>query len=333
MTTEDPFESQTEQTDFSERITTPCMCSCGCLQRVPYPAFKAFVSKMRCHNCSQPSHIKTYPLKKNNTNTVLNNSSKITKIVELNPQEAEIARNARGEIQKELWQTAWERWQNSLPEKFKQASINNENIKERLNKLVEGRSSLDISGALIQGLVGRGKTWLAIGYANDAIKAGILHPSEVIFGTESELLASASNSKFGEVETKLGKLTSGKYKCIIIDDIGRGTWLRDDMRPKVFSLVFDKQWAHGNMVVITTNLSRDELGKYIGAAAMERLLAMCGYAPDILVKGADKRRERTSIAVQQHKDNSNIRKKAVRSKSKEKTINESIEKNDIDPFS
>lgn len=125
-------------------------------------------------------------------------------------------------------------------------------------------------------------TWLAVAYANQAIRAGYFKPSEVLFGSESELLAAAANSSFGEVEKALRRIVSGRYRMIIIDDVGRGTWLRDDMRAKVFSLVLDKFWSDNLVVVITSNLARDGLAEYVGEGAMDRLRSMTGYGGIVL---------------------------------------------------
>lgn len=290
--------------DAEDDTLIPCSCPCSCGNKIPRPSFDVFIPTARCGPCSSNEHRREYPIQspftRNGHDTVPKN---ITPIVPLTEQERQAARRARQEIDDELWANAWHTWQTMLPEKFKNATNNHPMVADKLSRLIQGTAPLETSGVLIRGIVGRGKTWLAIGYANDMIQAGVLHPSQVLFGTESELLASVANAPFAEVEKELKKLTSGRYRCIIVDDIGRGTWLRDDMRAKVFSFVFDKQWAHGNMVIATTNLSRENMTKYMGSAAMDRLLSMCGYSPDVLLEGLDKRKERTNARIREHRTN------------------------------
>lgn len=139
-------------------------------------------------------------------------------------------------------------------------------------------------------------TFMSLGYANAAINEGLVHPSQVLFGTEAELLSSAANSTFSEVDLALRRIISPRYKMIVIDDVGRGTWIRDDMRPKVFSLVFDAAYRDNRVLVITTNLIPKDLGEYIGEGAMDRLRSMVGYdALDLTDRGMRERVTREEI--------------------------------------
>jgi hypothetical protein len=69
---------------------------------------------------------------------------------------------------------------------------------------------------------------------------------------------------------------------LVIDDVGRGTWLNEAMRPKVFSLVLDKFWSENRVIVITSNLNPAALGEYIGDGAMDRLRSLAGGASVVL---------------------------------------------------
>ena len=303
---DDKVESFTKD----EKGTTPnevikCGCACDCENVVRKPKFSVFIEHLRCKKCSTPTHFEHFKNKPqtsevNNRNKPASSHSSTGRVqshYHVSEEEELLAQEARLEVRRELWRNAWKTWTSRIPQKFQQATTTdpgNDLIRKKIQQLETHRSSFDTAGLLIRGKVGRGKTWLAVGYANDLIRKGLLHPTQVLFGSESKLLASAANAAYKDVEKELRELTSGKYKMIIIDDIGRGTWLREDMRPKVFSLVFDQQWADGNTVVATTNLSRKELSDYMGSAAMDRLLSMCGYAPDIIMEGTDQRKEQTN---------------------------------------
>jgi DNA replication protein DnaC len=195
-------------------------------------------------------------------------------------EELKVASEAHREVYEEIWTTQWNRWRDSLPEKFRDAETEHAQVKERLRRLSVGERG--IASLAVLGAPGFGKTYLAIAYANAAIKAGYFKPSEVLFGSEAELLASAANSSFGEVEAGLRRLISPKIRMLVIDDVGRGTWLNEAMRPKVFSLVLDKFWSENRVVVFTSNLDPAALGEYIGDGAMDRLRSLVGNSSLVL---------------------------------------------------
>lgn len=140
-------------------------------------------------------------------------------------------------------------------------------------------------------------TWLAAAYANQAIQQQIFHPGEVLFGSEAQILSGPVNGAFNEFEPALRKLISPRYKMLIIDDVGRGTWLREDMRPKVFSLILDNYWSRNRVVVITTNLDAAALKDYIGEGAMDRLRSMIGNGAGQIIATDLKRREFTEEMI------------------------------------
>lgn len=198
--------------------------------------------------------------------------------------DAEIARQQQQEIREQQLQ----RWHASLPEKFRHATTDHPDVKKKVEQVAAGRAAT--AGMVITGTVGEGKTWMAIAYANELIERNLLQPNQVLFGTESELLASAANAGFGEVEQRLKALTSRRTKMLIVDDVGRGTWLREDMRSKVFSLVFDAAWRDNKIVVVTTNLPKDKLEEEIGSGAMDRLRSMVDYKSTVLTDRGMRRR-------------------------------------------
>jgi DNA replication protein DnaC len=206
--------------------------------------------------------------------------SKFSEYYELSPEEAQEAKEAAQQVRSEIWERQWLAWQRSLPEKFQNASTEHSAVQERLSRI--GKGQMGVAGMVILGSPGYGKTYLSIAYANQAIREGYVSPSEVLFGTESELLASAANSGFGDVEKQLRRVTAKKTKFLIIDDVGRGTWLNEAMRPKVFSLVLDKFWSENRVLVITSNLPPAELAEYIGEGAMDRLRSLAGNSSVVL---------------------------------------------------
>jgi DNA replication protein DnaC len=279
-TTEELVELQAEITEpeVVEPAFFPCACPCACGRdsMVPNIGGTALAKHARCVECGDESHLVSHPIhalpgefKKN-----------INEIYEFSDYEKELAKKVAKEVKTEIWQQQWEAWQRSLPEKFRNAETEHAQVKERLKRIAAKQNG--VAGLVVLGAPGFGKTFLSIAYANAAIKAGYFKPTEVLFGSESELLAGAANSSFGEVEKAIQRVVSPKIKMIIIDDVGRGTWLNEAMRPKVFSLVLDKFWSENRVVVLTSNLNPAALGEYIGDGAMDRLRSLAGGASVVL---------------------------------------------------
>lgn len=251
----------------------PCSCTCGCKNDsiVPFTGSEVLARHARCADCSTDEHIEKYP---STAHKDKHAPKDITEVYVPSRAEQKAAKEAQLEVYEEIWNRQWESWQNSLPEKFKNAETEHTQVKERLRRLKSGEYG--VASLVVLGAPGLGKTWLAIAYANAAIRAGFFKPSEVMFGSEAELLASAANSSFGEVETGLRKVTNSRIRMLIIDDVGRGTWLNESMRAKVFSLVLDRYWSENRVIVFTSNLAPADLGAYIGDGAMDRLRSLVG---------------------------------------------------------
>lgn len=256
-----------------------CSCPHGCIKDTTLrdTGSAALARHARCDECSVESHLDKFPTEKPQDS---DGRKSITELYIPSEEEQEVARAAQREVFSEIWMNQWEAWQTSLPEKFRSAETEHAQVKERLRRLEAGERG--VASLVVLGAPGFGKTFLSVGYANAAIKAGFVKPSEVIFGSEAELLASVANSGFGEVEVGFRRILSPKVKMLILDDVGRGTWLNEAMRPKVFSLILDKFWSQNRVIVITSNLNSAALAEYLGDGAMDRLRSMVGNASLVL---------------------------------------------------
>jgi DNA replication protein DnaC len=266
-----------------------CACPCGCRldSTVPASPAAALARHARCVKCGTPKHMNTYPIAKPDDGV---RRKSITELYVPSEEEAEQSRSAAREVYGEIWRQQWDHWQASLPEKFRSAETEHAQVKERLRRLAVGERG--VASLLVIGPPGSGKTFLSIGMANAAIKAGYFKPSEVLFGSEAELLASVANSGFGEVELGLRKVISPRVKLLVLDDVGRGTWLNEAMRPKVFGYVLDKFWSQNRVVVLTSNLEPAALGEYLGDGAMDRLKSMVGNA--VLILDTESKRKKVT---------------------------------------
>lgn len=277
----------------------PCTCPCGCTQlsTLAMTASAVLARHARCADCQTPEHLAAHP-----STTATPAASDpgvedggvtgrpITHVHTPDPAEQALAQEVLTENARAIWREQWARWQASLPEKFRTARTEHPQVLERLKRLRDGKRS--VASLAVLGSVGAGKTYLAVSYANMAIREGLLRPAEVLFGSEAELLAGAVNSSFGEVEPALRRITDRRFKMLVIDDVGRGTWLREDMRSKVFSLVLDKYWSDNRVIVMTSNLSSEALAAYLGEGAIDRLRSMTGYG-GVILDSEHKRRKVT----------------------------------------
>lgn len=256
-----------------------CACPHGCstLTDIRDTGSVALARHARCEACGADAHIAEYPTKRADDTE---NRKSITELYVPTDDEVAASKAAQREVFSEIWMDQWNAWQNSLPEKFRNAETEHAQVKERLRRLEAGEKG--VASLVVLGAPGFGKTFLSVGYANAAIKGGYFKPSEVVFGSEAEILASVANSGFGEVEAGLRRILSPKVQMLILDDVGRGTWLNEAMRPKVFSLVLDKFWSQNRVIVITSNLNSAALAEYLGDGAMDRLRSMVGNASLVL---------------------------------------------------
>ena len=268
----------------------PCACPCGCtaVSLLPDLGSAALARHARCTGCGAEEHLAAYP---DPSAAAAAAVPALTSLYVPSRAERAVASAAQREVYEEIWTQQWERWQASLPEKFRDADTEHSQVKERLRRLRAGQSG--VASMVILGPPGMGKSWLGVAYANAAIKAGFFAPSEVLFGSESELLSSAANSSFGEVEAGLRRVISRRVRMLVLDDVGRGTWLNETMRPKVFSLVLDKFWSENRVVVVTSNLSPADLSTYIGDGAMDRLRSLAGNS-SLVLDTESKRRKVTA---------------------------------------
>lgn len=269
----------------------PCGCPCGCARPsgAPWVESAVLARRARCEACARPAHRSAHPAA-----PAGEPARPVTVVARPDPRDAALDARIAAQQQREILAAAWERWQAGLPEKFRGASTDHPKIRERLARWKAGQPGT--AGIAILGTHGEGKTWMAVAYANAAIRAGLVRPGDVLYGTEAELLSSAANAAFGDVDRNLRRLIDPRYRMIVIDDVGRGTWLRDDMRPKVFSLVLDAAWRDNRVVVVTTNLVPGDLAEYIGAGAMDRLRSIVGYDA-IDLSDRDMRRKVTEEAL------------------------------------
>ena len=128
-------------------------------------------------------------------------------------------------------------------------------------------------GIIIQGDVGRGKTFLAASIANELIKYDI----DIFFMIMPEFLEELrfsyqSGGEFNEAEIMQ---RAEKVKILILDDLGAHNY-SEWTKNKIFTLL-NYRLNHQLPCVITTNLTIDEMDNVIGSRFISRILEMCDF--------------------------------------------------------
>lgn len=130
----------------------------------------------------------------------------------------------------------------------------------------------DTDGLYITGAVGTGKTYLACCIANALLEKGI----EVLFLVVPDFLDriratyDLQRPEYTEVD-----LTDAAKSApvLILDDLGAHPYT-EWARQKIYSLV-NHRLNHRLPVVVTTNVSLEDLGEYLGERTTSRLFQMC----------------------------------------------------------
>jgi DNA replication protein DnaC len=157
------------------------------------------------------------------------------------------------------------------------------------------------------GCYGVGKTHLAAGLAwkllTEEHEAEIFRdyvrklPCPVYITNEARLIGRVRQT-FNRNDDEDAETEEGIYRSLlqprllIIDDVGKVRPRDSSFLQGVYYRIIDDRYVEEKAVILTTNLSLDELEQHIGGACSDRMREMCGKAGIIVMKGESYRRQK-----------------------------------------
>ncbi|MBE0448769.1 MAG: ATP-binding protein [Actinobacteria bacterium] len=140
-------------------------------------------------------------------------------------------------------------------------------------------------GLLFYGPVGTGKSHLAAAIVN----ALILERRSAIFQSVPELLSRLRATYSDRAKEREATLLRALEvaELVVLDDIGAEKW-SEWVEEKLYSII-DSRYRAKKPLIITSNLTLDEMNKAVGFRAMDRLIEMCRL---VEVKGESFRRQK-----------------------------------------
>jgi DNA replication protein DnaC len=123
--------------------------------------------------------------------------------------------------------------------------------------------------------VGTGKTSLAMLISQEALKAGrsvAIYSMPRLLAEIRDTYSDSSQRSYMELFERLCNVD-----LLQIDDLGtesRSEWVLE----QVYAIV-NERWQNQRSMIVTTNLSKEELDEQIGARTVSRLKEMCELIP------------------------------------------------------
>lgn len=173
-------------------------------------------------------------------------------------------------------------WQNSISTLWKDASLDDEKMAENHKEFVrlhadrwnDDPAVRRHTSIMLTGFAGRGKTWTSYAYMHEIIRRGAVTPQQIVILAESRL-ATIAKSGF-ERAAKMSELLDPKNKVFFVDEVGRGAFTNDVDRGSIWFELMDHIYSNQLCLIITSNLTKDDIPNWFGGATTDRLRALIG---------------------------------------------------------
>jgi len=203
-------------------------------------------------------------------------------VKELQAEEAEEAERERAEEAARL--LASRRDQAEMPRELAAITFDDIDVDDDNREAVEAARAWgkgELTGLLLGGNVGVGKTWLAAAAVNER-----LHLRRVRWFSVARLMAQARAGFGASAREELNDVLLNGRLALVLDDIDKAN-PTDYTREILFELI-DERINEGTPLIVTTNRSGKELKKIYGEPILSRLIKHCTWCK---IEGGDRRRK------------------------------------------
>lgn len=161
------------------------------------------------------------------------------------------------------------RYQACSLENFKQ-ELNPEAYRAVLKYVKSIKKNIESGlGLVLCGPVGTGKTHLAVAVLKEAIHAGY----SGLFQTIPELMYRWNATYSTEATEEELFQTLRDVRVLVLDDVGKGKWT-EKVAERLYAII-NARYNELNPTIITSNLTGNNLRKYVGDAIADRLHESC----------------------------------------------------------
>jgi DNA replication protein DnaC len=175
-------------------------------------------------------------------------------------------------VNKERIERSLEEWKRRVGPTFAGATVDHPIVLDRIARLSQNKGTHKTS-LILHGNMGVGKSWTCYAYINMAIAAGVVTAGQIVADTETAVLGKITVSGYKKPEM-LEELFHDRNKIYFIDDVGQGYFSDVQKRTEVWFELIDHIYTHQLTILITTNLNQDQLNRWIGPRAFDRLRAI-----------------------------------------------------------
>ena len=174
--------------------------------------------------------------------------------------EAERDRVAAEESARRKAEQDLEYWDSRSWARFAKSAIDAHSAEDALPDIAEFKTNVRTHrkrgiNLVLMGTLGGGKTYLMNSIARALVKDGVIAPQLIRFGTEAELLYPLVVGYPSDQKAYRDDFTDpARTQMIMIDEVGRGNFTREDDRFAAWDIVTGFAYNHDIPLIVTTNL-------------------------------------------------------------------------------
>lgn len=211
--------------------------------------------------------------------------------------EAERDRVAAEESARRKAEQDLEYWDSRSWARFAKSAIDAHTAEDALPDIAEFKTNVRTHrkrgiNLVLMGTLGGGKTYLMNSIARALVKDGVIAPQLIRFGTEAELLYPLVVGFPSDQKAYRDDFTDpSRTQMIMIDEVGRGNFTREDDRVAAWDIVTGFAYNHDIPLIVTTNLMPTPKGALVDEpgtpAVADRAAKALASAPGLPAPASD----------------------------------------------